>query len=155
MGYTKQIATKFASYTAIAMLSGYFASIILIPKYLKQRTALILSSVLSIALLSIALVSNGYIAVISFALLGFSQSAMWPVIWPLALNGLGRHTKIASAILVMMIVGGAIIPPLMTQLALALDSKRLGFLIMIPAWLFLIYYATKGYQSEYADNDAV
>ncbi len=155
LGFTKQIASKFASYTAIAMLAGYFLSIVLIPNVIRQRPALILTSVLSIFLLTIAMNTSGYVAVGSFALLGLSQSAMWPVIWPLALNGLGRHTKMASAILVMMIVGGAVIPPLMPVVGDLLGVKKLGFLIMIPCWLYLIYYAVAGYRSEYADNDAV
>lgn len=155
LGFATQTASKFASYTAIAMLAGYFLSIVLIPKVIRQRPALILTSVLSIILLMIALNTSGYVAVGAFALLGLSQSAMWPVIWPLALNGLGHHTKMASAVLVMMIVGGAVIPPLMPVLADALDSKKMGFFIMIPCWLYLIYYAFSGYRSEYADNDAV
>jgi FHS family L-fucose permease-like MFS transporter len=155
LGFTKQIASKFASYTAITMLAGYFTSIVMIPRFIRQRTALILVSILSILFLIIALNTNGYTAVIFFALLGFSQSSMWPIIWPLALNGLGRHTKIGSAILVMMIVGGAIILPLMGVFADMIDSRKLGFLIMIPSWVYLIFYAVSGYKSQYADNNAV
>lgn len=155
LGFAKQVASKFASYTAIAMLVGYFASIIMIPRFIRQRTALILISCLSILLLLIGLNTSGYIAVIFFALLGFSQSAMWPIIWPLALNGLGKHTKIGSALLVMMIVGGAVMLPLMGIFAHMINSTKLGFLIMIPSWLFLIFYAVSGYKSEFADNNAV
>lgn len=154
-GFPKREAAQFASYTAITMLAGYFLSILLIPKFIKQRSALVLSSVLSILFLLIALNTDGKVAVYSFALLGLSQAAMWPVIWPLALNGLGKHTKLGAAILVMMIVGGAVLPPLMAQLGSLLDSKRLAFLIMIPCWLYLIFYALNGYRSPYADNEAV
>lgn len=155
LGFTKQVASKFAGYTALAMLAGYFLSIVFIPSVIRQRPALILASVLSIVFLAIAMNTSGYVAVVAFALLGLSQAAMWPVIWPLALNGLGSHTKMASAILVMMIVGGAVIPPLMPVIGDLLGSKKLGFLIMIPCWLYLIYYAVSGYRSEYANNDAV
>jgi len=155
LGFAKQTASKFASYTAIAMLAGYFLSIVLIPKVIRQRPALVLCAVLSIIFLLLALNTTGYTAVAFFALLGLSQSAMWPIIWPLALNGLGRHTKIGSAILVMMIVGGAVILPLMGVFAEWMDSRKLGFLVMIPCWIFLIYYAVSGYKSRYADNEAV
>lgn len=155
LGFTKQIASKFASYTAITMLAGYFTSIVMIPRFIRQRTALVLVSCLSILFLILALKTNGYTAVIFFALLGFSQSAMWPIIWPLALNGLGKHTKIGSAILVMMIVGGAIILPLMGKFAELIDSRKFGFLIMIPCWLYLIFYAVSGYKTEYGNNKAV
>ncbi len=155
LGFAKQTASKFASYTAIAMLVGYFASIVMIPRFISQRKALITVAVLSISFLLIAMNTDGYTAVIFFALLGFSQAAMWPIIWPLALNGLGKHTKIGSAILVMMIVGGAIILPLMGVFAEVIDSKKLGFLIMIPCWLYLIFYAVSGYKTEYGNNKAI
>ena len=155
LGFAKQTASKFASFTAIAMMVGYFLTITLVPKVIRQRPALIGSALLSIFFLLIALTTQGYVAVGAFALLGLSQSAMWPVIWPLSLNGLGRHTKIGSAILVMMIVGGAILPPLMSEIANELHSKKMGYLIMIPCWLYMIYFAVSGYRSEYADNEAV
>ncbi|MCO5230910.1 MAG: sugar MFS transporter [Chitinophagales bacterium] len=155
LGYSKQIASKFAANTAIAMLVGYFLSIALIPKFIRQRPALIISALLSILFLTLALLTEGYTAVAFFALLGLSQSAMWPIIWPLALNGLGKHTKIGSAILVMMIVGGAVLMPLMGLFAEWIDSKKIAFLIMVPGWLFLIYYALSGYKTPYGDNEAV
>lgn len=150
LGYTTLQSSLFASYTGYAMLVGYLLSIVLIPKYMHQRTALRVSSVLSILLLTIALLTEGTTAVVAFALLGFSQAVMWPAIWPLALDGLGKHTKTGSAILVMMIVGGAILLPLMGILAEAINSSKLGFLIMIPCWMFILFYAINGYKSKYA-----
>lgn len=148
-GFTKSQASGFAKYTAIAMLAGYLLSIVLIPKFIKQKPALIWSSILSIVFLIIALLTDGYTSIVFFALLGLSQSAMWPTIWPLALNGLGKHTKIGSAILVMMIVGGALVLPFMGVIADVVKSNKLGFLIMIPCWLYLIYYALGGYKSKF------
>lgn len=153
LGYGTQQSGMFASYTGYAMLLGYLLSIVLIPKYLHQRMALKISSILSIILLLIALLSEGTTAVVFFALLGFSQAVMWPAIWPLALDGLGKHTKTGSAILVMMIVGGAILLPLMGVLAETINSSKLGFLIMIPCWLFILYYAIDGYKSKYVGEE--
>ncbi len=155
LGFEKKTAAGFAQYTAMAMLLGYFLSIVLIPKIIKQRPALILSSVLSIVFLTLALLTKGFASVAFFALLGLSQSAMWPAIWPLALNGLGKHTKLGSAILVMMIVGGAVLMPLMGVLADKIGNVQLGFLIMIPCWIFLIYYAMSGYKSIHLSNKDV
>lgn len=149
LGYTVSEAKGFASYTGYAMLVGYLVSIILIPKFIGQRKALIISAVLSILLVIVAIFSEGWFAVIAFALLGFSQSVMWPAIWPLALNGLGRHAKMASAILVMMIVGGAIVLPLMGVLADAIGSSKNAFAILIPCYLFVLFYAVNGYKSKY------
>lgn len=144
LGYEKKTAAGFAQYTAIAMLVGYFLSILLIPTVITQRKALIYSSVLSIVFLLIAMFSSGIVSVVFFALLGLSQSAMWPAIWPLALNKLGVYTKIGSAILVMMIVGGAVLMPLMGKLAELINNKQLAFGIMLPCWIYLIYYALIG-----------
>ncbi|MBL7707075.1 MAG: sugar MFS transporter [Taibaiella sp.] len=148
-GFTKVTASGFAKYTAITMLIGYLLSIVLIPKVIKQKPALIGSCILSILFLAAALLTKGYTSIVFFALLGLSQSAMWPTIWPLALNGLGRHTKLGAAILVMMIVGGAVVMPLMGLLAEAIHSNKIGFIIMIPCWLFILYYAMNGYKSKY------
>ena len=67
---------------------------------------------LSILLVLLAMFTQGMTAVVCFALLGFSNAVMWPAIWPLAIDGLGRFTKIGAALLIMGIVGGAILPPL-------------------------------------------
>src|SRR5690606_40571791 len=106
----------------------------------------------SIVLLIIALLTEGWLSVTTFALLGFSQAVMWPAIWPLAIDGLGKHTKTGSAILLMMIIGGAILLPLMGILAEAINSSRWAFLIMIPCWLYILSYAVNGYKSKYAKN---
>lgn len=161
LGFSKKESSMFASYTGYAMIIGYFLTIFLVPRVIKQRPVIIISSILSIVFLGLALVTDGYIAVTFFALLGLSQSAMWPAIWPLALNGLGKYTKIGSAILIMMIVGGAIVMPMMGKFAEylqfqmgmeGLQAKKLGFLIMIPCWLFMLYYAVSGYKSKYIET---
>lgn len=49
-------------------------------------------------------------SILCIALLGLANALVWPAIWPLAISGLGRHTKIGSALLIMAIAGGAILP---------------------------------------------
>ena len=159
LGFDKETSKLFPTYTGYALIVGYFITIALVPKAISQRKALVISTLSSITLLLISINTTGWTAVVCFALLGLTQSVMWPAIWPLALNGLGRHTKIGSAILVMMIVGGAVLPPLMGVLATALKqstnvfiaghANKLGFLIMIPCWLYILYYAVSGYKSKY------
>jgi fucose permease len=72
---------------------------------------------------------------------------MWPAIFPLAINGLGRFTKIGSALLIMGIAGGALIPLLYSTLKdKNIVSNHVSFLIcMLPAYLYILYYALKGY----------
>lgn len=147
LGYPLEEAKSFASYTGYGLLVGYVLSIIAIPKYISQRSALIVATILSIALVLIALFTKGDTAVFCFALLGFSNSVMWPAIWPLAITGLGKFTKTGSALLIMGIVGGALLPPFYGKVAEAMHSKQLAYWIMIPCYLYILYFALKGYKA--------
>lgn len=146
LGYPLEQASKFASYTGYGLLVGYVLGIICIPRYISQQKALVGSVILSMILVVISIFTTGMTAVISFALLGFSNAVMWPAIWPLAISGLGKFTKIGAALLIMGIVGGAILPPLYGMISKAIDSKQLGYALMIPCYLYILYYAVKGYK---------
>lgn len=147
LGFPLEKARTFASYTAYGLLLGYITGIICIPKYISQRKALLGSAILSILLVLLAMFTKGTTAVVCFALLGFSNAVMWPAIWPLALDGLGRFTKIGAALLIMGIVGGAILPPLYGKLSEVLNSKQMGYWLMVPCYLYVLYYAMKGYKT--------
>lgn len=147
LGFPLEKASKFASYTGYGLLAGYITGIICIPKYISQRKALLGSAILSIVLVLLAIFTSGMTAVVCFALLGFSNAVMWPAIWPLAMDGLGRFTKIGAALLIMGIVGGAILPPLYGKFSEALNSKQMGYWLMIPCYLYVLYYAMKGYKT--------
>src|SRR6187399_1918275 len=147
LGFPLEKASTFASFTGYGLLLGYVTGIIRIPKYISQRKALVGSAILSMLLVLLAMFTNGMTAVVCFALLGFSNAVMWPAIWPLALDGLGRFTKIGAALLIMGIVGGAVLPPLYGMLSKAFDSKQMGYWLMIPCYLYVLYYAIKGYKT--------
>jgi len=144
LGYKLETASKFASYTGYGLLLGYVLGIILIPKLLSQRKALTISTVLSLMFVLLALVTKDMVAVICFALLGFSNAIMWPAIWPLALDGLGKFTKTGAALLIMGILGGAVLPPLYGQFSTLLGSRQWGYTILIPCYLFILYYSIRG-----------
>ncbi len=147
MGYSLDTAKNFASYTGYGLLAGYVLSIITIPKYISQQKALIGSVLLSMVLVLVVLFTEGTVAVAAFALLGFSNAVMWPAIWPLAIDGLGRFTKTGSALLIMGIVGGAIIPPLYGKISESIHSLQKGYFIMLPCYLYILYFATKGFRA--------
>jgi glucose/galactose transporter len=147
LGFPLEKASRFASYTGYGLLAGYITGIICIPKYISQRKALLGSAILSMVLVLLAIFTTGMTAVVCFALLGFSNAVMWPAIWPLAMDGLGRFTKIGAALLIMGIVGGAILPPLYGKLSEAVNSKQTGYWLMIPCYLYVLYYAMKGYKT--------
>jgi fucose permease len=73
---------------------------------------------------------------------------MWPAIFPLAINKLGEKTKIGSALFIMGIAGGAILPLIFATLkCISKVGYKLGFfLCLLPAYLVIIYYTLKGYK---------
>ena len=94
-----------------------------------------------------AFMSSGYTAIVFIALLGLANALMWPAIFPLAIDGLGKFTKIGSALLVMGIAGGAVLPLIYTLLKdHHIFSNQLSFLVvMLPSYVYILYYAVKGY----------
>ena len=93
-----------------------------------------------------AVFTTGKTSVVCFMWLGFSNAVMWPAIWPLAIDGLGKFTKIGSALLIMGIVGGAILPPLYGKISEIINNKQMAYLMMIPAYLYILYYAMAGHK---------
>lgn len=137
----------FTSFTLFAMLLGYVIGIFTIPKYLSQQKALAGSAVLGAVFAVGAFVSSGYTAITFIALLGLANALMWPAIFPLAISGLGKFTKIGSALLVMGIAGGAVMPLLYTSLKdKGVLTNHTAFLVsVLPSYLYILFYAMKGH----------
>lgn len=144
-GIPLDTAKFFTTGTLIFMLVGYGVGILCIPKYLSQEKAMKLSAGLGLVLSAIAILTTGYISVGAIALLGLANSLVWPAIWPMALAGLGRFTKIGSSLLIMGIAGGAIVPLAYGALAQTLNPSH-GYIILIPAYLIILYYAVSGHK---------
>jgi len=138
-------AKFFSSFTIFAMLIGYVIGISVIPKYLSQKNALIISSVLGLIFALLAIITNGFLSVMLIALLGLANSLMWPSIWPLAITELGRFTKIGSSMMVMAISGAAVLPLLYGRIA-DISTPKTAYWIVIPIYLFVMYYAIKGHK---------
>jgi glucose/galactose transporter len=145
-GYPLVNAKFFASLTMFAMVVGYILGIILIPKTLSQAKALGISAIMGVVLGLSAVLIKGNVSVYLIAFLGFANAIMWPAIWPLALEGLGKFTKIASALLVMCIAGCATLPLLYGKLADVLGDRQQAYWIIIPCYLFIAYYAFAGHK---------
>ncbi|HEV7621516.1 MAG TPA: sugar MFS transporter, partial [Flavisolibacter sp.] len=138
----------FTTFTLIAMLVGYIIGIITIPKIISQQKGLKLSALLGIVLTILIFISSGYTAIFFIALLGLANALMWPAIFPLAISGLGKFTKIGSAYLIMGIAGGALMPLLYSYLKQNNNiGNSLAFLICIlPSYAYILYYSTRGYK---------
>ena len=163
---------KLTSFTMTAMLVGYIIGITLIPKYLSQVNALKISGILGLILVFLVVFLPASIMVylpfipampliiILVALLGLANALCWPAIWPLALQNLGGYTKIGGAILIMAIIGGAIFPLLYGYLAESINvtnkaagiaataksGNQIAYLMLIPAYLMIFFYAYKGHK---------
>lgn len=162
LGFSGEEAKYFTTYTLMAMVITYGVGVLLIPKYIKQKTALILSAILGIVFSFSIINTSGIISVLFVAALGISNALVWPAIWPLTLEGLGKFTKTASALLIMAISGGAIIPPLygrlvdankhelITQGMLETDAVTLAatgsYWILIPCYAIILFFAIWGYK---------
>ena len=162
LGFTGEEAKYFTTYTLLAMVATYALGVVLIPKYLKQKTALVLSAIFGIIFSFCIMNTTGLVSVAFVAALGVANALVWPAIWPLTLEGLGKFTKTASALLIMAIAGGAIIPPLygrfvdtqkeeliasgMEQGAALAEASTFSYWILIPCYVIILLFAVWGYK---------
>jgi FHS family L-fucose permease-like MFS transporter len=151
------------SYTMMSMVLGYLIGVVAIPRYLSQGNALLLSGVagllltvgvatgsatdsgVSQALIGWAGVPTVPNTVMYLAMLGLANAMVWPAIWPLALQGLGRYTASGSALLVMAISGGAVLPLLYGHLA-DIDGSRAAYWMLLPCYALIFWYAAYGHK---------
>ncbi len=144
-GFRIETAKAFTTYTLFAMIVGYLAGIVLIPKFISQRTALIASTLLGIVLSIGVIWATPTISILALALLGLANALVWPAVWPLAIHDLGKFIKTGSAVLIMAIAGGAILPLMWGKLS-DVYSPQVAYTILIPSYLIILYYAVKGYK---------
>jgi MFS transporter, FHS family, L-fucose permease len=144
-GIALSSAKFFATTTLISMIAGYLIGIATIPKYISQGKALMITTIVGVVFTSVALFTTGFTSVLFISLLGIANALVFPAIWPLAIDGLGRFTKIGSSFLIMAIAGGAIIPLLYGFLA---DKFSLhdAYWIALPCYIFIFYYAKYGHK---------
>lgn len=138
----------------IGLITGYIFGVIAIPKIISQTKALIIFSILGIASSLLLIFLPAKTAFWALLLASFSNSLMWPAIWPLAMKDLGKFTKAGGSILVMAIFGGAVIPLAFglivdavktTEMAMVGDYQT-AYWVMIPSYLFILYFAKWGHK---------
>lgn len=155
---------QLTSYTMVFMVTAYIVGMMVIPRWIKQETALVISAILGLLLSILVMFGSGESyavwnalfawtgvpgipnVVLFIALLGFANALVWPAIWPMALAGLGSLTSTGSALLIMAISGGAIFPFLYGAIADTTGDSQSAYWIMIPCYLFILFYALKGHK---------
>lgn len=144
-GIPLSVSKFFTSFTLICMLAGYLIGIVCIPKFFSQETALKSSALLGILFALAAIFTSGLTSVVFVALLGLANSLMWPSIWPLAIDGLGRFTKIGASLLVMAISGAALLPLLYGYITDHSNPQQ-AYWIVLPCYVAIGYYAVSGHK---------
>jgi FHS family L-fucose permease-like MFS transporter len=147
-------AKVFPSYILTITMSGFLLGIVLIPKFINHLNVLRICTTSAVVLTLLFFIVNGQVTFLGhtadlsiwfLVILGLSNSLMWSAIWPLALNGLGRFTKMGGSILIMGLCGSAIIPLVYGYFADAYNP-HVAYWILLPCYLYLVYYAYYGYR---------
>ncbi len=128
----------FLFYTPYILL----ASLIFIISGENPARSLLILSLTACVMMIVGIVASGNVALYSIISGGLFCSVMWPCIFSLAITGLGKYTNQGSALLVMMILGGAVIPPLQGLLVDNLNA-HLSYFITIICFAYLAWYAYK------------
>jgi glucose/galactose transporter len=145
LGYSADASKYFGISSLIALTAGYLLAIVLIPKVISQRKALVLQNCLAMMLVVAAIMLKGLPSIVCIVLLSFTHAIMWPAIWPLSLEGLGKHTKLASAFLIMAIAGGAVIPLVYGAFA-DIFSRQAAYGVMLPCYAVILFFAAVGWK---------
>lgn len=149
LGFPEEEARLFGTFTLYGMMAGYLLGIVLIPKYVSQQAYLKFSAILGLIVTVIAVNSTGFTSVLCIAILGFANAVIWPALWPLALSGLGsKFTKIASALLVMGISGGAVLPLVYGSIADSIGSTQKAYWILVPLYIYMLYFGFIGHKKK-------
>lgn len=154
MGIPLLEAKAFPSYTLTATICGYIIGIVAIPKYIRQVNALRVCTLMGLFLTVLIVLANGTITLLGHqadksiwfvVLLGLANSLVWAGIWPLALDGLGKFTKIGASVMIMGLCGNAILPLLYGYAADTFDVRQ-AYWVLFPCYLYLNFYAFYGHK---------
>ncbi|WP_353130710.1 glucose/galactose MFS transporter [Parapedobacter pyrenivorans] len=143
-GLGVSLSAKLTSVTLTSMMVGYLVGIVITPRLVSQSRAFLLSNLLGMLLLGVVIIAPGKFSVFAVASLGFANALLWPAIWPQTLRGLGgKQLHHASALLIMGIAGGAILPLLYGWVATVLDN-RWAYLIITPCYFYNLWFWYEG-----------
>jgi FHS family L-fucose permease-like MFS transporter len=144
-GLSHEAAAQYVSFywggTMVGRLIGFFAL-----RWIRAQRALAFVSLIASLLVIITVTTHGHIAMWAIVSCGLFNSVMWPCIFPLSVQGLGRFTSQGSGILVTMVVGGAVIPEIQGFLADFFGYQR-SFVIVLLCYLYILFFALRGYRN--------
>jgi len=124
-----------------------------IMRRIRPGTVLGFAALIACALVVITIVTTGQVAMWSVILVGLFESIMFPTIFTLGIDGLGKLTEKGSGVLIMAIVGGAVIPNAMGRLADAI-GLHLSFVLPALCFVYIMYYGWRGSKHKPIANSA-
>jgi FHS family L-fucose permease-like MFS transporter len=154
MGMPLMEAKAFPSYTLTATICGYIIGIIAIPKFIRQVNALRICTALGLTFTLLIIFAKGQTNLLGhqtaistwfIVALGLANSLVWAGIWPLALDGLGKFTKLGASIMIMGLCGNAIMPLIYGYLADIWDVRQ-AYWVLVPCYIYLVFYAGYGHK---------
>ena len=144
-GMSHQAAARYVSlYWGGAMVGRFIGFIAL--RWIRAPRALTFVAVMAFLFVGTAILGHGHIALWAIVSCGLFNSVMWPCIFPMAVDGLGKYTSQGSGILITMVVGGAVIPEIQGLLADALGYQK-SFIIVLLCYAYLVYFAVSGHRN--------
>ena len=141
-GLEESQAAKYIAYYWGGAMVGRFIGAAVMQKIAAGK-ALAFNATLAVILILVAVFSSGTVAMVAILLVGLCNSIIFPTIFSLAIQGLGKHTSQASGILCLAIVGGAIIPLFQGLLADSVGVQP-AFILPIFCYFFIVYYGLSG-----------
>jgi len=141
-GLEESQAAKYIAYYFGGAMVGRFIGAAVMQKIAGGK-ALLFNASVAIVLILTAVFTSDTVAMVAILLVGLCNSIMFPTIFSLAINGLGKHTSQGSGILCLAIVGGAIIPLMQGFLV---DSVGIQSALLLPivCYVFIAYYGLSG-----------
>jgi fucose permease len=145
---------NYSKFVTLGLVAGYVFGVIAIPRFISQQKALIAFSLLGIGSSMLLIYLPAQYAFYALLLISFSNSLMWPAIWPLAMKDLGKFTKVGASLLVTAIVGGAVVPLIFGTVVDAVKTTeqavvanyQTAYWIMVPCYVFILYFAISGHK---------
>lgn len=172
-GVQESVRKDFPTYAMFALIVGYFVGLLTVPKMISQRQALVTNLLIACALALVAIYSQSIVhifqpsldpmaaqnaaarlSIACIIMLSFAHAIMWPAIWPLSIHDLGKHTELASGLLVMACAGGGVMSLIYGKLCEVLQgdnpiaylAHQKAYLILFVCYLYILFFATIGYK---------
>jgi len=140
----EKVAANFLKWHLIGFMAGRFAGSAMMKRIAPPKLLGFFAVCASLCTLT-AIAGSGAAPVWAVVLLGFFDSIMFPTIFALSVKNLGIYTKLGSALLVMSIIGGAIVPAVMGYISDA-SSIQKAFVVPLICYSYVLYFAVRGYK---------